>query len=114
MKQQQDFLKNKGAEMKLAAILLGLWFFVLLIWVQVEQTKDSQPYTEQQVQAMQMEVRARSLARYGEYEEQAMQLEQMTKKELIAIINKQKRMLIEQTNFYMKKIKEHENGIERN
>ena len=55
--------------MKLAAILLGLWFFVLLIWVQVEQTKDSQPYTEQQVQAMQMEVRARSLARYGEYEE---------------------------------------------
>lgn len=55
--------------MKVIAILLGLWLFVLIVWVQVEQGKNSRLLDEQQVQSMQMEVRARSIEKYGTYEE---------------------------------------------
>lgn len=56
--------------MRLAAIIIGIWFVILLVWVQIEQgINRSKPLTEQQVQAMQLETRARAIARYGEYEE---------------------------------------------
>ena len=51
--------------MKVIAILLGLWLFVLLVWVQTQQTKGG----EIDNAAMQQAVRVHAIERYGEYEE---------------------------------------------